>query len=97
MCRDEGLVEALIAITLPVATGPAPVQRVLLQRRTSRAVLLSPSYLRDFIRSHMAQTADALKAQREHAAALLSYCLQDIDDRDADSCSELRGATCTFC
>ena len=90
-CRDEALVKALVAITLPVATGPAAVQRALLQRKHSQATLLSPGLLRDFIRAHMSETVAALKAHRGHFAALLSYCLQDLDDSDAASCSELCG------
>ena len=62
-----------------------------LQRAGSQAALLSPSYLRDFIQSHAAQAESAVRAERGRAAALLSYCLQDIDDSDADSCSALRG------
>ena len=80
-----------MAITLPVATGPAAVQRALLQQKHSKAVLLSPSLLRDFIRAHMVETMAALTAHRGHFVALLSYCLQDIDDCDAASCSELGG------
>ena len=80
-----------MAITLPVATGPAAVQRALLQRNHSQASLLSPSLLRGFIRAHMNETAAALTAHRGHFAALLSYCLQDIDDCDAASCTELCG------
>lgn len=91
MCRDDALVKALSAIGMPVATGPAAVHRTLLQRKGSQAALLSPSYLRDFIQSHAAQAENSVRAERGHAAALLSYCLQDIDDSDADSCSALRG------
>lgn len=91
LCRDEALVKALVAITLPVATGPAAVQRALLQRKQCQATLLSPGLLRDFISAHMSETVAALTAHRGHFAALLSYCLQDIDDCDAASCSELCG------
>ena len=89
--RDEALVKALSAIGMPVASGPAAVHRILLQRKQSQAALLSPSYLRDFIRSHAAQAESAVMLKRSHAAALLSYCLQDIDDSDAESCSALKG------
>ena len=91
MCRDDALVRALSAIGMPVASGPAPVHRILLQRKGTQAALLSPSYLRDFIRSHAAQAQSAVRAERGHAAALLGYCLQDIDDSDAESCATLRG------
>lgn len=91
MCRDDALVRALSAIGMPVASGPAAVHRILLQRKQSQAALLSPAYLRDFIRSHAAQAESAVRAERSHTAALLSYCLQDIDDSDADSCSALKG------
>ena len=74
-----------------MATGPAAVHRILLQRKHSQAALLSPSYMRDFIRAHAAQAESAVKAERGHAAALLGYCLQDVDDSDADSCSALKG------
>ena len=90
-CRDEALVKALVAITLPVATGPAAVQRALLQRTRFQAPLLSPGLLRDFIRAHMGETVAALTAHHGHITALLSYCLQDIDDCDAASCAELCG------
>ena len=56
LCRDEALVKALVAITLPVATGPAAVQRALLQRKQCQATLLSPGLLRDFISAHMSET-----------------------------------------
>ena len=80
-----------------MATGPATVHRILLQRKGSHAALLSPSYLRNFLRGHMTQALAAVKADRKHAAALLSYCLQDIDDQDAASCSELKGVSPTLC
>ena len=91
LCRDNALVKALSVVGMPVATGPAPVHRILLQRQGSQAALLTPSHLRDFIRSHAAEAQSAVRAERGHAAALLGYCLQDIDDSDADSCLELRG------
>ena len=91
LCRDDALVKALSAIGMPVAVGPAAVHRILLQRAGSQAALLSPSYLRDFIQAHAAQAESSVRAERGHAAALLSYCLQDIDDSDADSCWALRG------
>ena len=74
-----------------MATGPAAMQRALLQRKHSQATLLSPSLLRDFIRAHMSETVAALTAHRKHFVALLRYCLQDTDDSDSASCSELWG------
>jgi len=97
LCRDEALVKALSAIGMSVATGPATVHRILLQRNGSQAALLTPSFLRDFIRAHASQAAKALSAERGHAAAVLSYCLQDIEDSDAESCSALRGRTLPYC
>ena len=91
-CRDAALLEALIAVGMPVASGPPEVSRVLLQHTLQTPALLCPALLRAHIRADPGAVRKACTARPAHAAALLGYCLQDVDERDARSCAELLGA-----
>lgn len=90
-CRDQALINALIAIGMPVASGPPEMTRMLLQHSVERPVLLCPATLRNFMRDGRGMHAVGRDSQKQHAAALLAYCLQDIDITDPDSCMELEG------
>lgn len=95
-CRDAPLLEALIAVGVPVASGPPDVSRALLQHTLAMPALLTPARLRAHVRAAPDAARAACTAQPAHAAALLAYCLQDVDEGDARSCAELLGKHC-FC
>ena len=84
--------DALIVVGVPVASGPPEVVRMLVQHVVQQPQLLCPATLRDHIRSAKPAVIPACTADIRRAADLLAYCLQDIDDRDPDSCLELVGA-----
>ncbi len=92
--RDAALLDALIAVGVPVAGGPPEVSRALLQHTLAAPALLCPALLRAHVRHHAHAVRAACEGDRRHAAALLGYCLQDVQDDDASSCAELLGA-CT--
>ncbi|BDA44284.1 probable Sacsin [Coccomyxa sp. Obi] len=89
--RDTALVDALIVVGVPVASGPPEVVRMLVQHIVQQPQLLCPATLRDHIRSAKQAVIAACTTDIRRAAVLLAYCLQDIDDRDPDSCLELVG------
>lgn len=92
VCREAALLEALIAVGVPVASGPPEITRMLVQHTVQKPQLLCPAFLRDHIRAADRSVLAACSAERRHAAVLLAYCLQDLDETDAESCLELAGA-----
>lgn len=84
--------DALIVVGVPVASGPPEVVRMLVQHIAQQPQLLCPATLRHHIRSAKHAVMAACTADMHRAAVLLAYCLQDIDDRDPDSCLDLVGA-----
>lgn len=84
--------DALKVVGVPVASGPPEVVRMLVQHIVQQPQLLCPATLRDNIRSAKHAVIAACTADLRRAAVLLAYCLQDIDDRDPESCLELVGA-----
>ena len=89
VCRDAALLEALIAVGVPVASGPPEVSRALLQHTLAAPALLCPALLREHARRHAHAVRAACEDEPQHAAALLGYCLQDVQDDDARSRAEL--------
>lgn len=83
--------DALIAVGVPVASGPPEVTRMLVQHTVQQPQLLCPASLRDHIRTAKRATLAACAADVSRAAVLLAYCLQDLDEMDPQSCLELVG------
>ena len=96
--RDSALVDALIAVGVPIASGPPEVTRMLVQHTVQQPQLLCPASLRMHIRSAQRATLAACSADKSRAAVLLAYCLQDLDETDPESCLELVGEAinCTY-
>jgi hypothetical protein len=80
-----------VAVGVPVASAPPDLARALLQRTLQSPALLCPALLRGHLRAHAGEARAACAADARRAAALLGYCLQDVDERDAASCQELLG------
>jgi len=94
--RESALLEALIAVGVPVAGGPPEITRMLVQHTVQKPQLLCPAFLREHIRAAARSVLAVCSAEKRHAAVLLAYCLQDLDETDAESCLELAGA-CNPC
>eukprot|EP00884_Botryococcus_braunii_P020226 jgi/Botrbrau1/6888/Bobra.67_3s0007.1 len=91
--RNEGLVEALLHIGLPVLDAPPPVCRLLLEHTVAAhsMQLLGPAWLRAHIRGAVHTVRDACTAAVPHAGPLLSYCLEDVDDEAPEAAALLHG------
>lgn len=75
--------EALVAIELPIVILPDNHLKQILNYAKSIPTLLFPEYVRVFILGSLERRAAVQKAcsgKPELAAALLEFCLQDIDD-----------------
>ena len=88
--RNEPLTSALTHIGLPLSSLPRPVTRLILQLAVTTPRLLIPASARARVASSPEGCA-ALVRDRPQAAALLAYCLSDIDERDAESVRQLIG------
>lgn len=78
--RNVELMDALVAIDLPVVLLPDAHLRKILHHSRESPKLLAPEYVRAFILKDAARVRKACSGQLALAAALLGYCLVDIDD-----------------
>ena len=74
--------EALVAIELPVVVLPDEHLKKIFTYAESIPSLLFPDYVRTFILGRKEATQKACSGKAELAAALLEFCLQDIDDAE---------------
>lgn len=72
--------EALVTIGVPVVMLPDAHLRKLLTFTLAAPTLLSPGYVRTSILENAWKMESACSNRPELSAALLSYCLLDIDD-----------------
>ncbi len=84
-CRDEGLMEALVAVEIPVVLLPDKHLRKIFSYMQSAPTLLSPDYVRSFILRKSAAAHKACSGRTKLTAALLGYCLRDVDDAQPDA------------
>ena len=74
------LMEAVVAIGIPAVALPPGVLQKLLQHTLAEPTLLSPGHVRGTALSNPQRVRAACHSQLNLAAALLSYCLADVDD-----------------
>ena len=72
--------DALVAIDLPVVLLPYDHLKKVLSYTKSIPTLLSPEYVRTFILERKAAAHKACSGKAQFTAALLEFCLRDIDD-----------------
>lgn len=72
--------KALVAIDLPIVLLPDAHLRKILGYSETAPRLLSPEYVRGFILGDASRARMACNGKATLAAALLGYCLVDIDD-----------------
>ena len=74
------LMEAVVAIGIPAVVTPPSVLQKLLQHTLAEPTLLSPGHVRGTALSRPQRVRAACQSRLHLAAALLGYCLADVDD-----------------
>ena len=77
--------EALVAIELPVVVLPDEHLKKTFIHAKSMPTLLFPEYVRNFILGRQTAAQKACSGKPELTAALLEFCLQDIDDEQPNA------------
>ena len=74
-----------MAIEVPVVMLPDAHLRKVLSHSQANPTLLSPEYVRNFILRDVQRVRTKCSTKTRHAAALLGYCLADVDDASPET------------
>lgn len=82
MYRNPTLIDAAVAIGIPAVVLPESLLRLLLTHMIGAPELLMPTYVRTWVLQRRKEVHGKLSGKLKAAAALLEFCMRDVDDSD---------------